>query len=415
MNIEVLDSKQIEGRSWYLCKGNLFQYLDNLNESFYDYAIQRRIVKNYYLDSLFTTIKDGDPIPIITLTYEGNDIPTTKGLTNIDMQKIEILDGLQRTFRLWVHKIIHEEFQGESASEFASRLKAKRPLFFESGVITSSVIRRLIDNKDIDSIKASFEKYDIYFIIWAGLNEAQVVDKMLVLNAGQKSVSSTHQYELMFLHFFQRISNGSNNLKLYREKDTNANNIKKGDRFLGEFLYSSFIVGLESFIAKNPKRVDPNTLNRVDFDFEIDSESPPSLFKKVFSTEFLQNYMNMFYQLDTVISEDSEGKKWFSKDTSISGVMAALGAFINIDEEWTKENLITYTQIGINKLITQIDIIGLNLIEFNYEYNELSSRSVNIGSFIRKAVMLYVYQLLMGNIYSWHDAFKDTKERRFIW
>ena len=69
MNITILKEKKLQnGKKWYLAVCNLLEYIESLKDEFFNYDIQRRIVKNSYLDKLWTTISSGDPLPSITLT-----------------------------------------------------------------------------------------------------------------------------------------------------------------------------------------------------------------------------------------------------------------------------------------------------------------------------------------------------------
>ena len=52
MIIKVLQKKIVHGNTWMMCVGNLYDYLSTLNKDFYEYQIQRRIVRNIYLDKL---------------------------------------------------------------------------------------------------------------------------------------------------------------------------------------------------------------------------------------------------------------------------------------------------------------------------------------------------------------------------
>src|SRR5689334_14198067 len=102
LKVEILDAKELIDNTWFLCKGSLSDYLENLKPSFYEYIIQRKIVKNKYLNTLVNTILAGEPVPIITLTTSNKLIGISKGnIANLEMEDVEILDGLQRTFRLW--------------------------------------------------------------------------------------------------------------------------------------------------------------------------------------------------------------------------------------------------------------------------------------------------------------------------
>src|ERR1700722_7214587 len=122
--IEILAHKKIDKRNWYLCKGNLMNYLSNLKDDFYEFAIQRRIVKNQYLDSLYNTIKSGDPIPVLTLTFSRDALPDEAGPSELDMSCGEILDGLQRAFRLWAYKILAERYHNQQEKDVLSFAKA---------------------------------------------------------------------------------------------------------------------------------------------------------------------------------------------------------------------------------------------------------------------------------------------------
>jgi hypothetical protein len=100
LQVEILDAKELNDNTWFLCKGNLLNYLEKLKPSFYEYIIQRKIVKNRYLNTIVNTIVSGEPVPIITLTTTSKLDDIAKGsLINLEMGSVEILDGLQRTSR----------------------------------------------------------------------------------------------------------------------------------------------------------------------------------------------------------------------------------------------------------------------------------------------------------------------------
>lgn len=417
MKLKILESKKIDNRTWYLCKGNLLEYLEELKPEFYDYAIQRKIVKNQYLDKLYSTVKTGDPIPTITLTYDSN----TKTLDNInefnaeiDLKNSEILDGLQRSFRLWAHLIISKAYlitKNKNYRDFAKEIKQSNQLFFDSGVISTRLIKTLIESNEISEISNVLSNYDIYFTIWTGLTEKEIIQKMLVLNAGQKSVSKTHQFELLFLHFFDSINKSDINIKLSREKDTNANDIKRGKRNTGEFMFSSAIVALQSFVEGKPLRVSTDKL--IEHEFEEIEETEESVYDLIFNTKFLIYYLKKLIAIDELISaKDENGKEWFSKDTTLSGVFAAVGYKIDFSEISTEQELYKVTDELFAELLKQIDLKGLDLKQFTDEYNVLSSRSVNIGAFIRKVIMEYTIGLLNNDEQSWNSVFEKVKERR---
>lgn len=409
--IEILEQKDIHGRPWLLCKGKLNEYLGSLKDSFYDFAIQRRIVKNQYLDSLFQTVKRNEPIPIITLTYNANNLSINDKTLSIDMSKVEILDGLQRTFRLWSYKKISEEYKPEYEDkiiDFVKKIKGVKDydLMFDSGVISSTIIKELIKANDINKLDEYYRDFDIYFIIWVGLDDNEVVRKMLVLNAGQKQVSKVHQFELLFLHIWDEIKKNSK-IHILREKDAKAFSVKKGEKEVGEFMFSSVIVSMMSLIERKPLRVATENLITEDFD-EPDSE----LYQKVFRQPFVDKFLNNLFNLDSSITakESNYGKSWFVKDTTLSGFFAAVGNFINISSNWTNEELESKVDKAIQNLDKLITAEGLNLIDFKNEYDSFSSRNVNIGNHIRKVIAYHIEEVLKGSNPLWKDSFQKIKE-----
>lgn len=408
--IEILAYKKIDQRNWYLCKGNLMTYLSKLKEDFYEFAIQRRIVKNQYLDSLYNTIKSGDPIPVLTLTFSGAALPDQSGPSELDMSGIEILDGLQRTFRLWAYKMLAEKYAGEKDKEivtFARQLKDMNPLLFESGVINTSLIRKMVADNEILNIANAFNSFDIYFIVWAGLTEKEVVQKMLVLNAGQKAVSTTHQFELLFLHFFDQIRKTNTDISLFREKDQLAGEIKNGRRKPGDFMFSSFIVGLQSFVEQKPLRV--STEDPVGI--ESEDESDQLLYDLVFNINYLNIFIRLLVSLDNVISqkEGLPGLEWFVKETTLAGVLAAVGSSINFKEVKTADELRDRSAEAFLNLENAVKAKGFKIEIYRAEFANISSRAINFGTFIRKATMEYTVSLLSGGQPDWHELFIKTQ------
>ena len=95
---------------WRLATCNLYEYLSELRDNFFDFDVQRRIVSNSYLDKIGETIINGEPLPAFTLT--------TRSINNsenyLNLNETEILDGLQRTYRLWSIIFIEKMITNES-------------------------------------------------------------------------------------------------------------------------------------------------------------------------------------------------------------------------------------------------------------------------------------------------------------
>ncbi|MBR2067788.1 MAG: DUF4214 domain-containing protein, partial [Solobacterium sp.] len=178
----------------------------------------------------------------------------------VDENRVEILDGLQRTYRLWVILFLEETIRGavdKSLKGIAAALKAsqKGQVVLENSFVTPKFMRGLLEVEDdgrmyIYHLLDGYARFDVYFNIWTRQDDQQIIHRMLVLNAGQKAVSSTHQFELMFLHFFedQKLQYDQQKIHLVREKDPRFRPVQRGDREMGEFLMSSVVIALQSFI-----------------------------------------------------------------------------------------------------------------------------------------------------------------------
>ncbi|TDD77200.1 hypothetical protein [Flavobacterium caseinilyticum] len=411
--LKILDCKTFPDRKWMLCKGSLNEYLESLKPEFYTFSIQRKIVKNQYLDTLITTIKEKDPIPVITLTYNDDKLqPKVGDEVSINMENIEILDGLQRTFRLWAHNELIKEYESSAITDptsFAKQIKNKYPIFFETGIVSLTKIKNFYQNGEFDEIKTSFQDFDVYFVVWIDLTPKKVIHKMLVLNAGQRSVSKTHQFELLFLYLWEDLRIQLKDITLYREKESDANKIKSGTRNSGDYMFTSVIVALRSFLEKKPLRV---SIDDLDVSELGQDESSGEINEGIFNTHFIKLFLENLKALDDVVIEKEAeyGKKWFVKDTTLSGILAGLGAYAKVNETQSIEDITKLYQDSFDKLLIMVKEKGFTLNEFTKQYNVLSSRSVNIGNFIRKVVMDYTIQLLEDADPSWEAIFNSKSK-----
>lgn len=407
MNFGIYDHKVLKDSIWYLAKSDLAEYMRCLKKDFFDFEIQRRIVRNTYLDGILHTIEKGDPMPVVTLTVKGNIVPIDD--KNISIDDFDILDGLQRTYRLWVVWRLVEianTNQCHDHKELLSLLKTddEGKLILDLDFVSVKLLRQLFE-VDVqgkpykDKLLDWYARYDMVFAIWEGLSDNEIVKKMLILNAGQRSVSSVHQYELLFLHFFDaKKLNLNDNIRLYREKDKAYFRIRRGIRNTGEYALASVIIALQSYIEGRPLRVDPT--NKVRFEEETSVEGDRLL--AFFNAEYLSSFINKVYELDCQLKEKGVSyEQWYGKDTTLSGLFGAIGATINnnLDTEEIDK--------AISTIVSNHD--PFNICEFGQAYSELSSVKVNVGKVLRDAVFEYTKGLLTGTKIEWYQAFK-TKE-----
>ena len=252
--------------SWILAKMNLYDYIGNLKRNFFDYDIQRRIVPNLYLDKIWETVLRDDFIPSITLTTTDKAIETdfSKDENLINLSQCEIIDGLQRTYRLWsliyLEKVL-EKIQSKSADEIIQFIRDDVTYggnkLFNLKILSRKNLKTLLENNHalLDKYIEAYRSFDIIINIWVNLSQEEIIRKMLTLNAGQKGVTSTHQFELLFLHFFESLELPKD-VQLLREKDPDYFKIKNGnDRKTGQFLMSSVVIALQSYIQGKPLRI----------------------------------------------------------------------------------------------------------------------------------------------------------------
>lgn len=404
MELKTLHLKNLgDSKQWRLCRTTLKEYMESLGNKFSDFRIQRKIVKNTYLDKLQETILLGEPMPTITLIAYNFD--NQEG-TSLSSGNFDILDGLQRTYRLWViwmlHQIKSEKGLNDSLQlyKYVSETENGNPLF-NSDFVTYKLIRGLFEEKGkrsvLDRLIEEFSTYDVYFYIWSGLNENDIINKMLVLNAGQKSVSSTHQYELLFLHFFDRGLQYNQAIKIYRERDNaDFTRVKKGEeRHVGEYCMSSIVIALQSFIQEKPIRVTP--ANQIENE-KIENDSNISQY---FSQEVLSHFIDQIYSIDKSYNQIADMVKWFGKDTTMSGLFAAIGKSLE------NKSVADITQIA--KTVTDRNI-DFKLKDFVQEYNNLASTKINVGQYVRNAIFNYSYAYLKKFPISWKEAFNKGKD-----
>lgn len=400
MNITILKEKELQnGKKWYLAVCNLLEYIESLKDNFFNYDIQRRIVKNSYLDKLWTTISSGDPLPSITLT--GN---VKENVDNSSVEDFEILDGLQRSFRLWAIKYLNDLIKRAKTQDVRVMIEEMKKdengnRLLDSKVINRSILRKLLtdENINIENLMKCYAQQDIILNIWSGLNDEEIINKMLTLNAGQRSVSSTHQFELMFLHYFKKLE-VPKGVQIIRERDDEYFSVKKKERKCGQFLMSSIIIAIQSLIERKPVRIQ--TVNDLRTNDSVVEESSASFFTK----DNLEAFINQLLKLDKKFDNDQIGS-WIMKDTTLSGLFAAIGAVYN--QEWTY-NVPSMLDF-IHKKITVLNDENINYSEFNDAYNNLSSVTVNIGNAVRKAVYIYFKNLFLNKPMSWQEAFNRNE------
>jgi len=418
MKFKILKQKKFEkGKYWVLAELNLLEYVESLTEDNFNFEVQRKIVKNKYLDGLLSTVDLGEPLPNITLAYH-DSFSNLKDGDNIDLknEKLDILDGLQRTYRLWAFWKIYNKINDGEFTNLRNAIlsvKSEFPQFFENGIVDSKFFKtNFPDGKINIDFNEKYSEYQLYFTIWSNLSEDDLVKKMLILNAGHKAVSTQHQFEILFLNLWKSLNEKLINIRVVREKDADFTSIKRGDRKEGEFLFSSVITSLMSLVLAKPQRISSEIIYKYDLINEGESNSTLQYAEVIFNSVFIQKLLDKLYFIDKKMNQlyGKEGLAWFGKDTTLNGVFAGVGVYLELNNDNEADNLQTKILNSFEALKKTLPE-DLNLKKFNNEYDSLSGRSVNIGNLIRSVVMNYTIHKLKGESTNWKSLFNQEMNR----
>ena len=220
----------------------------------------------------------------------------------------------------------------------------------DSKVINRTILRKLLtdENINIENLMNCYAQQDIVLNIWSGLNDEEIINKMLTLNAGQRSVSSTHQFELMFLHYFKKLE-VPKGVQIIRERDEEYFSVKKKERKCGQFLMSSIIIAIQSLIERKPVRIQ--TVNALRITDSVVEESSASFFTK----DNLEAFIKLLLELDKKFSNDQIGS-WIMKDTTLSGLFAAIGVVYNQDLTYNVPSMLDFIHNKIMVLNNQYSV-----------------------------------------------------------
>lgn len=394
MKIEVLDKKtEFDGSTVLLCKATILEYIKSLKDDYDDYEIQRGIVNNLYLDKLIDTILSNGHIPVITLVL--NDLNYSNEDT-IVIKDFDILDGLQRTFRLKIiydSYILFKEFYNNNSSAFETKYKFSKQY---SNIVNErdcsiSIIFKMYDYlklKTIDDLDKCFSENFQWYEIWLNLTPIQKVNKMLILNAGHKSVSLKHQLELLFINLLPDLKKINPSLNIIRSKDPSIKN-----RNIFSYDFSTLISSLLSL--RDGKIVAPNQKVILSL-----MENENNKIDDVFNFELLKQYIELIMLLDNAIYQEYKdiGINWFGRETVQTGIFAALGKY-SILNRISIENTFS---IFKNKVLG--DIACLDLAKYEKIRNSLEISKVNAGNFQRNLTydgIIYIMNNLDSKYIKW--------------
>ncbi|SFO72799.1 hypothetical protein SAMN04488056_111193 [Cohaesibacter marisflavi] len=369
-----------EGRSvGVLCRVNFSDYVSHLPTDYRDYFVQRGITTNRYLDNLWETIVEKKHIPLLVIVASDEDAAPPKASEVTLREGWKILDGLQRSHRM---KLLFEivQYQLENVDQQANLLdepdpipkevKKHRDWLLESDCPTSLFVKVLRTKRKLgqEAFKRVFEDISLWLEVWFGLDENEQIQKMLILNAGHKSVNIKHQIELLFSDYFTVLERNLGGRAVIRERDKSSIIYSKS-RNAGQFHFSHLVTAFQSLDEGKP--VSTNA----DFAAEK-SLSMPSVedSKLEINVDLLEAFAKFLCKLDQAFSQTDTAVKWLGREVVLAGLFAAVGKHSE--------------KIGAPKTEVLLEFSGhlaefkewLNLDEFEQARNSLNLAKVNIGN-----------------------------------
>lgn len=430
-NLKILDMKKeyklgAENRIEYKCylsSASLRDYIENLPSDFDHYEIQRQEVNNKYLSNLIdSVINERNIPPIILFTKEYSTEEREKAIQLTDYR---ILDGFQRTSKLKViwdtYKFLIKKLNKSTDIENYTKIKLARMYNTELFEINSSaqLLYKLIQewkkdiyNNDIGIFEKKFFNNKQWFEVWCDLDIEAQVEKMLILNAGHKSVSMKHQLELVFiniLNYLKEKKNTAGQFLLIREKEKPFVQFVK-DRKKGEFHFSSIIASVLSFAATFPIVINADLVEFITTDkMENKNEKKESYFDvqyeyNYFNYDFLDKIIDFLIEMDNILYSNygDLGIKWLAKESVLVGLFSALGFYYkNHMKDKSPEDSFNFFVSKLNR-----NIRNLNLEKFDEARIGINISKVNIGTMNKKVVYYGMLDFLNDEEVLWDKLIK---------
>jgi len=393
----------------YLCEGTLENYINSIPDRYREYDIQRGIVKNnVYLEKLTTTILEKKYIPSIVLVAN-NHLNIQNNL--ITVEEYKILDGLQRSYRMKLiykaYNLYIEEIENSSKEEIENKTKFKLSRELKSKLSANetniSYLWTIIEfyrGKDID--RSIFQDFIQWFEIWENLEKNEQINKMLLLNAGHKSMDMKHQLELLFLNIISNTYLDS----FIRSKETSATYFYKNKRE-GDLHLTHTISALIAFDKCEPILLNQKFLQELHENIDIELEQV----KVFFMDENLEKFINFFKQLDELINNEYEeiGLEWIGRESILIGMFASFGKYFQLNYDKNIENL----ENCFNDIIRVVrdNIESFKIDEFNMAKENVNIAKVNIGDLFKYSTYYFFCQILKTNQIDndWKTIFKMSK------
>lgn len=403
LKVKVLDKKAEGEAVCYLCKIDIGDYVESLPQAYKDFEVQRGIVSNKYLDRIAETISEKKHIPTIVLVSK--DIETSGEY--IEINDFDILDGLQRTHRFKVIydsvSLIIREYDNSGCENIS---KFSRKFSSEIKNIDSSLkLMRMLDSYNVAKLKKPIDFFagnEIWVEVWGGLKKHDQVKKMLLLNAGHKSVNIKHQLELLFLGTRLKLEElVDSSIRILREKQISSIQYSK-NRTVGEYHFSHILSSLVALSAGGIVNTNSDFVSNLQAGEVVDVDLMDG-----FDIDLLTIFIKLLNKIDENLHSiyGDLGTKWIGREVVLVGFFGAIGAH-------SKESNIDINDL-LNSVYKNVDTVAreLKLEKFESARNNVKLNKVNVGNVNRKAVFLCTKDILKGgSTKSWIEYFGGGRE-----
>jgi len=401
----------------YFTEAKLIDYLVNLNEKYDDYDIQRGIINNFFLEDLAKTLKEGEFIPSIILVLNNNSDSNGEELI-VEKGDFNILDGLQRTVRLkklleatkFINKYESEIKEFKSNFQIRKFFRENNKNVYQTDAdYVIKALENVLELKHFDRLQ--------WFEVWENLGKEEQIKKMIIFNAGHKSMDIKHQLELIFLN--------SIDLEKYKKcsnlEFTKTNKCDKQEiciihskEILARSFYSKkrrgaihFTLLIDAIIAmenKKPFTIDQKSI--VNFQKKYEEYK---IIQKIVSL-YIQQLISFFSSLDEIFCNEykEKGLEFLGRESVIIGLFAAIGNIINI------ENFEKDLEDIKNKIQENIDCY--NIDSFEKMKKKVDVTAFNIGEIMKETVYYLTLHILKGKKISFEEfpVNNAIKYRKFI-
>ena len=394
----------------YICEGNLEDYIKSIPSRYREYDIQRGIIKNnVYLDRLIETILEKKYIPSIVLVSDLEN-PLEKVDGDLILQEYKILDGLQRSYRM---KLVYNAFHVyldyidnyskediEQKTKFKLSRELKEILIYKETNI--SYLWSMIEfyrDKNVD--REIFKSFIQWFEVWENLDKNEQINKMLLLNAGHKSMDMKHQLELLFLN----IITDTYLENFIRSREVSATYFYK-HKNVGDIHLSHIISALIAFDKGEPILLNQKFLQELHENIDVELEQV----KVFFLDNNLEIFIDFFKKLDELINRqyNETGLQWIGRESVLIGMFASFGKYFKSNFN----NDINSLEVCFNDILGKLEanLQDFKIDEFNEAKENVNIAKVNIGDLFKYSTYYFFCQLLMNRENNnWKTIFKMSK------